>query len=446
MEKILVIDFGSQYTQLIARRLRELSVYSEVCPWDEIPDVSDVKGFILSGGPESSNIEGNPFIHQHIFDTKKPILGICYGMQVLAHQEEGKIINEGKREFGNAKIDIKLDSVLFKNLDESSNVWMSHGDKVESLPNGYVITAVSNNSPIAAYENIAKKYFGLQFHPEVTHTKSGIRIIKNFLEICDIEQNWSSDDILQQINALVSTEIKDEEVLLALSGGVDSTVLAAVLHKILGNKLTCVMVDHGLLRKDEALNVVNNLKEKNDSVLSLARKLCHYVYENLTYKKGVTNVFTTIDQVWKIKSGVCQDFTNVYIQLCRLANIPTRYVSGYVYARDGILGAGATHAWAEVFIPSFGWIGLDSTNNCIVNDYHIRLAVGRNYGDCTPVKGVFKGNEIQQMNVSVYLDTVQKVDDEKLIFEVGFDKSFSKGENLKNSYREQLEIIQQQQQ
>ena len=262
MKKILVVDFGSQYTQLIARRLRELSVYSEVCPWDEIPDLSDVEGFILSGGPESSNIEGNPSIHQHILDTKKPILGICYGMQVLAHQEKGKIINEGKREFGYAKIDIKQDSILFKNFDKSSDVWMSHGDKVESLPNGYTITAVSNNSPIAAYENTEKKYFGLQFHPEVTHTESGTTIIENFLETCDIKQNWSSDNILQQINTLVTSEINDGEVLLALSGGVDSTVLAAVLHKILGNKLTCVMVDHGLLRKDEALNVVNNLKEK----------------------------------------------------------------------------------------------------------------------------------------------------------------------------------------
>ena len=285
MEKILVIDFGSQYTQLIARRLRELSVYSEVCPWDEIPDLSAVKGFILSGGPESSNIEGNPSIHQQIFDSKKPILGICYGMQVLAHQEEGRIINEGKREFGYAKIDKKQDSVLFKNLDKSLDVWMSHGDKVESLPDGYNITAVSNNSPIAAYENIAKQYFGLQFHPEVTHTESGITIIKNFIEICGIEQNWSSDDILQQINALVETEVKDGEVLLALSGGVDSTVLAAVLHKTLGNKLTCVMVDHGLLRKDEAINVVNNLKEK----IGLSVNLVNAQDTFLSKLKGITD-------------------------------------------------------------------------------------------------------------------------------------------------------------
>ena len=285
MEKILVIDFGSQYTQLIARRLRELSVYSEVCPWDEIPDLSVVKGFILSGGPESSNIEGNPSIHQQIFDTKKPILGICYGMQVLAHQEEGRIINEGKREFGYAKIDIKQDSVLFKNLDKSFDVWMSHGDKVQSLPDGYNITAVSNNSPVAAYENVEKKYFGLQFHPEVTHTESGTTIIKNFLEICDIEQNWSSDDILEQINALVQTKVKGGEVLLALSGGVDSTVLAAVLHKTLGNKLTCVMVDHGLLRKDEALNVVNNLKEK----IGLSVNLVNAQDTFLSKLKGITD-------------------------------------------------------------------------------------------------------------------------------------------------------------
>ena len=147
MKKILVVDFGSQYTQLIARRLRELSVYSEVCPWDEIPPLNEVEGFILSGGPESSNIEGNPSIDQNIFNTKKPILGICYGMQVLAHQEEGKIINEGKREFGHAKIDIKQDSVLFKNIDKSSDVWMSHGDKVESLPDGYNITCLLYTSP-----------------------------------------------------------------------------------------------------------------------------------------------------------------------------------------------------------------------------------------------------------------------------------------------------------
>ena len=257
MKKILVVDFGSQYTQLIARRLRELSVYSEVCPWDEIV-LDHVEGFILSGGPESSNIEGNPNIDSLIFNTNKPILGICYGMQVLAHQEEGQIINEGKK-FGYAKINIKADTVLFKNMSDSSDVWMSHSDKVESLPDGYVITATSDNSPIAAYENTSKIFWSAI--SSRSYTENGTAIIKNFLNICGIEQNWSSDDILQQIDAVVQQKLR-MKVLLALSGGVDSTVLAAVLHRTLGNRLTCVMVDHGLLRKDEAQNVVTGLKEK----------------------------------------------------------------------------------------------------------------------------------------------------------------------------------------
>ena len=262
MKKILVIDFGSQYTQLIARRLRELCVYSEVCPWDELPKLDEVEGFILSGGPESSNIEGNPTIHEDIFNTKKPILGICYGMQVLSFQEGGKVINEGKKEFGHTELNVKSQSNIFKNIDTSIDVWMSHGDKVDSLPHGYEITASSSNSPIAAFHNLEKKYYGLQFHPEVTHTKYGLEIIKNFVDVCDIEQNWDASDILKQIDELVNNEVKDNNVLLALSGGVDSTVLAAVLYKILGDKLTCVMVDHGLLRKNEAKNVVQNLKEK----------------------------------------------------------------------------------------------------------------------------------------------------------------------------------------
>ncbi len=262
MKKILVIDFGSQYTQLIARRLRELCVYSEVCPWDELSKLDEVEGFILSGGPESSNIEGNPIIHEDIFNTKKPILGICYGMQVLSFQEGGKVINEGKKEFGHTELNVKSQSNIFKNIDTSIDVWMSHGDKVDSLPHGYEITASSSNSPIAAFHNLEKKYYGLQFHPEVTHTKHGLEIIKNFVDVCDIEQNWDASDILKQIDELVNNEVKDNNVLLALSGGVDSTVLAAVLYKILGDKLTCVMVDHGLLRKNEAKNVVQNLKEK----------------------------------------------------------------------------------------------------------------------------------------------------------------------------------------
>ena len=262
MQKILVVDFGSQYTQLIARRLRELNVYSEVCPWDEIPNLDSVDGFVLSGGPESSNIEGNPNISSNIFETKKPILGICYGMQVLAFQEGGEIQNEGNKEFGYAKINLSNQTSLFINTSDSIDVWMSHGDKVISLPEGYETLASSDNSPIAAYQNLEKNYFGLQFHPEVTHTDHGLKIIENFINVCGVNRNWNADDILKSINNQVKNEVGDGKVLLALSGGVDSTVLASVLHKNLGDRLVCVMVDHGLLRKDEANNVVTNLKEK----------------------------------------------------------------------------------------------------------------------------------------------------------------------------------------
>ena len=262
MQKILVVDFGSQYTQLIARRLRELNVYSEVCPWDEIPNLDSVDGFVLSGGPESSNIEGNPNISSNILETKKPILGICYGMQVLAFQEGGEIQNEGNKEFGYAKINLSNQTSLFINTSDSIDVWMSHGDKVISLPEGYETLASSDNSPIAAYQNLEKNYFGLQFHPEVTHTDHGLKIIENFINVCGVKRNWNADDILKSINNQVKNEVGNGKVLLALSGGVDSTVLASVLHKNLGDRLVCVMVDHGLLRKDEANNVVTNLKEK----------------------------------------------------------------------------------------------------------------------------------------------------------------------------------------
>ncbi len=213
MQKILVVDFGSQYTQLIARRLRELNVYSEVYPWDEIPNLESVDGFVLSGGPESSNIEGNPNISNEILESNKPILGICYGMQVLAFQEGGEIQNEGKKEFGYAKIDLNNQTSLFADTSDSIDVWMSHGDKVISLPEGYETLASSDNSPIAAYQNLEKNYFGLQFHPEVTHTDFGLKIIENFINVCGVERNWNADDILKNIHNQAKTEVGEGKVL-----------------------------------------------------------------------------------------------------------------------------------------------------------------------------------------------------------------------------------------
>ena len=197
--------------------------------------------------------------------------------------------------------------------------------------------------------------------------------------------------------------------------------------------------------KNKFKKILNELRSENDSVLNFSKVLCKYVNKNFKYKKGITNINSSLDEVWKLKSGVCQDFTNIFIQLLRLSKIPSRYVSGYVFSKGGLIGAGATHAWAEVFIPFYGWLGLDPTNNCIADKYHIRLCVGRNYEDCSPIKGVFKGNEKQSMKVRVYLDTKRNSK---------FDKvDFNDSENLSkpivtkpfNSFQKNLQIVQQQQ-
>ncbi len=191
--------------------------------------------------------------------------------------------------------------------------------------------------------------------------------------------------------------------------------------------------------------LLKTMIDKNDYPLENVKRLCDYINKNFNYQKGVTNVFTTIDEVWKLKSGVCQDFTNVLIQLCRMIKIPTRYVSGYVFANEGLRGAGATHAWAEIFIPAYGWLGIDPTNNCIANQFHIRLAVGRNYNDCAPVKGVFKGNETQLMDVKVHLDTKRKTENLEMnnLNSVSIETD---QKSTQNSYRRNLDMIQQQQQ
>lgn len=196
---------------------------------------------------------------------------------------------------------------------------------------------------------------------------------------------------------------------------------------------------------NEFLEVISKFQKNNITPFELSQKICLYINENFTYEKGITNVFSTIDEVWKIKTGVCQDFTTVMIQFCRIAKIPARYVSGYVFAEEGLRGAGATHAWVEVFIPGHGWLGLDPTNNCIADKFHIRLAVGRNYHDCAPVKGVYRGNEKQFMEVRVQLDTKKRNLNFDLINqEVIVDKV--EETDFQNSYRKNLEMIQQQQQ
>ena len=265
IDTILVLDFGSQYTQLIARRVRELDVYSEILPWDideEKIKKLNPKGVILSGGPNSVTKSFTPRAPQIIFDLNIPILGICYGMQTLAEQMGGNVISSDKKEFGHAELDIVADSALFNNLDKKINVWMSHGDQVQDLPDDYELLALTNTAPIAAMHHKNLPIYAIQFHPEVTHTKNGITILENFIfDICHAQNDWKMDDLISSRIEEIKQKVENHKVLLGLSGGVDSSVTAVLLNKAIGKKLTCVFVDNGLLRKGESDQVMQTFKE-----------------------------------------------------------------------------------------------------------------------------------------------------------------------------------------
>ncbi len=267
--KLLIIDFGSQYTQLIARRVREVGVYSEIHPWDITED--DIRSFkpdgiILSGGPESVNLDDPPRAPQVVFELGVPVLGICYGMQTMAAQLGGKVEASSHREFGYAEIEPVECKLLHSLSDEASHamlkVWMSHGDRVEAIPPGFVATASSANSPLAAMEDVDRNFFGVQFHPEVTHTLQGLKILRRFVhEICGCAGDWTPGNIVADAIEQVRKQVGDGKVLLGLSGGVDSSVVAALLHEAIGDQLVCVFVDHGLLRHHEGDQVMETFAE-----------------------------------------------------------------------------------------------------------------------------------------------------------------------------------------
>ena len=267
-DKILILDFGSQYTQLIARRVRELGVYCEIFHHkSSIRSIKEFnpKGIILSGGPETVKQKGAPKVAEKIFELNIPILGICYGMQTIAKQLGGKVELANKREFGHADLKLKNQAAsLFKGISKKNiSVWMSHGDHVSKLPNGFKSCGVTSNSPIAAFFNPSKKIYGLQFHPEVTHTPQGKIILKNFVrEISNCKGLWTSKNIISRAIDQIREEVSDQEVLLGLSGGVDSAVVAALLSKAIGDQLTCIFVDNGLLRLNEGDQVMDTFKGK----------------------------------------------------------------------------------------------------------------------------------------------------------------------------------------
>jgi GMP synthase (glutamine-hydrolysing) len=264
MDKILILDFGSQYTQLIARRIRELSVYCEILPYDV--DIKRIQVFspisiILSGGPNSVYENETPKAPDAIFEMGLPILGICYGMQVMTSQLGGKVENSDKREFGYAEIRAQGHSSLLKDIQDKTNkdghglldVWMSHGDKVISLPENFKIIASNESTPIAAIADEERNFYGVQFHPEVTHTHQGKAIIKRFvLGISGAKPEWNMPDYIDTAVRHIKEIVGNDEVLLGLSGGVDSSVAAALIHRAIGDNLTCIFVDHGLLRLNEA--------------------------------------------------------------------------------------------------------------------------------------------------------------------------------------------------
>lgn len=265
-EEILILDFGSQYTQLIARRIRELNVFSEIYPYNY--PVSEIKkkkpkGIILSGGPSSVLDDDSPMVDTDIYNLDIPILGVCYGLQLIVFQNGGKVEKAERREYGKAQMLIQNVSPLTKNVSNSSQVWMSHGDYIKALPEKYQMFAQTENSPFCAIQNLDKKIFGLQFHPEVAHTIEGIQILKNFIfDICGCIGDWNTTSFIDEAINTIKNEVGNNKVLCALSGGVDSSVLALLLHKAIGDKLVCMHIDTGLMRKGESDYVVNTFRSR----------------------------------------------------------------------------------------------------------------------------------------------------------------------------------------
>ncbi len=295
-QKILILDFGSQVTQLIARRVREQEVYCELHPYDvseEFVRRFDPSGIILSGGPNSVYEAAEWRAPQVIFELDVPVLGICYGMQTMAEQLGGKVESSGKREFGYAEIEVHGPSKLFKGIQDRVDgdaryldVWMSHGDKVTELPAGFDVIAGTASCPIAAMADEKRKFYGVQFHPEVTHTLQGKEIFARFVhEICACGRDWNMPDYVDEAIERVRAQVGDEEVILGLSGGVDSSVVAALLHRAIGNQLTCVFVDNGLLRLNEAEQVMQTFAR------NLGVKVIHVdaSQQFLGYLAGVTD-------------------------------------------------------------------------------------------------------------------------------------------------------------
>ncbi|MBP6429241.1 MAG: glutamine-hydrolyzing GMP synthase [Bacteroidales bacterium] len=286
MQTILILDFGSQYTQLIARKVRELNVYCEIHPYNKIPNItSEIKGVILSGSPFSSMDENSPKPHLSSFKGKMPLLGVCYGAQYMAHIAGGTILPSEIREYGRANLNsVDKESKLLKGISPGSQVWMSHGDTILDLPTSFKVICSTDNVHNAGYKIEEEETYAIQFHPEVTHSLDGIKLLKNFVvDICGCVQDWTPDSFVETTISNLKKELGDDKVVLGLSGGVDSSVAAILLHRAIGKNLNCIFVDNGLLRKNEFENVLESYKGLGLNVVGVdAKQLFYSALKGLT--------------------------------------------------------------------------------------------------------------------------------------------------------------------
>ncbi|BDD05224.1 glutamine-hydrolyzing GMP synthase [Aureibacter tunicatorum] len=301
-EQILIIDFGSQYTQLIARRVRELNVYCEIHPYNNLPEMTDdIKGVIFSGSPHSVREADAPQIDQNLYRKNLPLLGVCYGAQYLAYQNGGEVLPSEIREYGRAKLtSVDANCPLMKDIPLNSQVWMSHGDTIASLPDAFEVIASTESVNVAAYRIKGEETYAIQFHPEVTHSIDGKRILENFIvDICGCAQNWTPDAFVDSTVAQLKEQLGEDRVILGLSGGVDSSVAAMLLHKAIGENLYCIFVDNGLLRKDEFESVLDSYKHMGLNVKGVNASSKFYAeLEGLTdpeaKRKAIGKVFVDV--------------------------------------------------------------------------------------------------------------------------------------------------------
>ena len=323
-ELILILDFGGQYNQLIARRVRECNVYSEVVPFDisiEKIKEKNPKGIIFTGGPASVFSEDSPKCDSRIFDLGIPILGICYGMQLMTVTLGGRVEKATKREYGVTNVNIDNNSLLFKGFNSTNNFLMSHTDFVKNVPDGFTTIASTPSCINSGMKNKEKKFYGIQFHPEVVHSKNGINVIKNFLyEICKCTGDWEISSFVEKQIKSLKEKIGDKKALCALSGGVDSSVAAVLLHKAIGKNLSCIFVDHGLLRKNEGDEVEKVFRDKFD--INLIRVNCKDRF--LGKLDGVTDPE-------KKRKIIGEEFIRVFEEEAKKIGVVDYLVQGTIY-------------------------------------------------------------------------------------------------------------------